>query len=238
MADIIVLPYLSPRVIKIRAPLTTISIQDLTDQIKDWEDEPSNLSYPVLVKTSGKEDLGGGVAVGITAELQNAKVMFEARTESDAIGTYTAGDPSNTILTDDNAVFTYIILPGDTIINMVTGAVATILSIDSATQITHEPLDDGTDNFWSYGDDYKIWNKIECEIIGGNLVAVDADGNSTSPFHPSAFTYVVRTASSSATLSTVNVAANVWDELISASRVSNSFGKKLTDILKLKRTQP
>jgi hypothetical protein len=213
----------------------------LTNAIKDWEDEPSNLSYPTLVSTTGKENLGDSVSVGITAELQNAQVMFEARTESDTAGTYTASDypdQSNRILIDDNANFTYIISSGDTVINMVTGAVATILTIDSPTQITHEPLDDGTTNFWSYGDDYKIWNKIECEISGGNLVAIDANGGNISPFHPSAFTYVVRTASSSATLSTVDIAADVWDELISASRVDNSFGKKLTDILKLKRTQP
>jgi hypothetical protein len=182
--DIIVIPHLSPRIIKIRAPITTISIQDLTDQIKTWEDEPANLSYPNLVLTSGKESLGGGVSVGITAELQNAKVMFEARTESDAEGTYTGPDypdSSNTILIDDNALFTYAINPGDSVINMTTGAVATILSIDSPTQITHEPLDDGDVNYWSYGDEYKIWNKIQCEINGGNLVAVDDNGDDISP---------------------------------------------------------
>jgi len=201
MATLIkVIPHLNPRIIKILAPITTISVQDLTNQIKDWEDESSNLSYPVLISTSGKESLGGGTSVGITAELQNAQIMFEARTESDAEGTITDSSNSNSILTDDNAVFTYIISPGDSVFNMVTGAVATILSIDSATQITHEPLDDGTVNTWTYGDDYKIWNKIQCEINGGNLVAVDTDGNDISPFLPSAFTHVIRTSASSATL--------------------------------------
>ncbi len=159
--DIIVLPHLSPRIVKVLAPLTIISIQDLTDQIKDWEDEPSNLSYPILVSTTGKESLGSGVSVGITAELQNTKIMFEARTESDIEGTYTSGDypdPSNSILIDDNANFSYIISPGDTVMNLTDRSVATILSIDSPTQITHEPLDDGTGNVWNYSDEYKIWN--------------------------------------------------------------------------------
>jgi len=74
---------MNPRVIEVLSPLTEISIQDLTDQIKDWEDEPASLSYPKLVKTFGKQPLGGGVYVGITAELQNAKVSFQARTGTD-----------------------------------------------------------------------------------------------------------------------------------------------------------
>ena len=72
-------PYVSPRVITVMAPLVDISIQDLSDQIKDWEDEPSNLSFARLIKTFGKQALGGGAYVGITAELQNAKIAFEAR---------------------------------------------------------------------------------------------------------------------------------------------------------------
>ncbi len=82
---IIVYPYLSPRIIEIQAPTTEISIQSLTDQIKDWEDEPSNLTYPILVKTFGKQTLGGGVSVGITAELQNAKISFQARAGPDEV---------------------------------------------------------------------------------------------------------------------------------------------------------
>lgn len=75
--------YANPRIITITAPITEISIQDLTDQIKDTEDELANLAFPILVKTFGKQVLGGGVYVGITAELQNAKVAFEARDGTD-----------------------------------------------------------------------------------------------------------------------------------------------------------
>jgi len=76
-------PYVSPRVITVLAPLTEISVQDLSDQIKDWEDEPASLSFPFLIKTFGKQALGGGSYVGITAELQNAKIAFEARDGTD-----------------------------------------------------------------------------------------------------------------------------------------------------------
>ena len=196
-----VITHTSPRLIKIPAPTTTVSIQDLTDAIKDWEDEPANLSYPQLVKTSGKEDLGGGVFVGLTAELQDAQVYFEARTESDSVGTITTSDTIGTTLIDSAATFiTDGINPGDTILNMTDGSAATVLTIDSETQITHFPLDDGTDNDWDFGDSYKIWNKVECEINGGNLVAVDSLGTTISAFLPTAFTHVVRTSASSATL--------------------------------------
>lgn len=125
-----VYPHLNPRVIEILAPLTEVSIQDLTDQIKDWEDEPASLSYPILVKTFGKQTLGGGVAVGITAELQNAKISFTAR--------------------------------------------------------------DGTDTP----------PEVLCTISGGNLVAVDENNAAMSPIYPTAYTQVVISQSSSATIST------------------------------------
>jgi len=40
----------------------------------------------------------------------------------------------------------------------------------------------------------------QCDIIGGNAVARDAFGGEISPVHPTAFTQIVRTSSSSATL--------------------------------------
>lgn len=125
-----VYPYLSPRVIEVLAPLTEISLQDLSNQIKDWEDEPSNLTYPILIKTFGKQALGGGVLVGITAELQNAKISFTAR--------------------------------------------------------------DGTDTP----------PEVLCTVSGGNLVALDANGASMTPIYPTAYTQVVISQSSSATIAT------------------------------------
>ena len=69
----------SPRIITVLAPLTEISVQEISDQIKDIEDEPANLAFPILILTFGKQPLGGGSFVGITAVLQNATIAFEAR---------------------------------------------------------------------------------------------------------------------------------------------------------------
>jgi len=49
------------------------------------------MQYPRLISAAGKEDLGGGVAVGITVTLQNAKVAFESRPGSDYVQCTIAG---------------------------------------------------------------------------------------------------------------------------------------------------
>lgn len=116
---------LSPRIITILAPSTEITIQDLHDTLTDMEDEPANLGFDQIISTSGKEPLGGGVFVGLTATLLNAKIAFEARLGPD-------------------------------------------------------------------------W--VLCTISGGNLVAVDENGDEIDVRQPTAYTSVDRTSSSSATL--------------------------------------
>jgi len=73
-------PVVSPRIITVpEADGDSITIQSLVNQIRNWEDNQANLSYPSLLSASGKEDLGGGALVGITANLLNTKLKFEAR---------------------------------------------------------------------------------------------------------------------------------------------------------------
>ena len=117
-------PIVSPRIITVpEADGTEITIQSLVNQIRDWEDNQANLSYDHLLFASGKDDLGGGVLVGITARLINAKLKFEARA-----------------------------------------------------------------------------SPTTCTVTGGNLVAVDANGNSMYPLEYSDNVMATITASSSATL--------------------------------------
>ena len=115
----------SPRVITVAAPSTEITIQDLVDTCRYYEELLVNIDDPHLINAAGKEFLGGTTYVGITATLQNAVLAFEAR-----------GGPT--------------------------------------------------------------W--ILCTISGGNLVAVDSDGNNIDPRLPTAYTSIDRTASASATL--------------------------------------
>jgi hypothetical protein len=90
----------SPRIITITEPTTNITIQELSDQIKDLEDEPASLQYPILILTYGKQSLGSGVFVGITAVLQNAQIAFEARSGPATIQC-TVSD-GNLVAEDDN----------------------------------------------------------------------------------------------------------------------------------------
>lgn len=120
----------SPRLITVAAPSVTITIQDLYDTCRTIEAVPNNLEDLYIIDGFGKQDLGGGTLVGITAVLRNAKLEFEAR-----------GGPGYT----------------------------------------------------------------QCRVSGGNLVAVDANNNIIDPINPTAFTQVVLTQSSSATLSSQDV---------------------------------
>ncbi len=115
----------SPRIITVLSPSVEITIQDLLDTCREFEDDPQNMVYDALAEAAGKENLGGGVKVGITMKLLNAVLAFEAR-------------------------------PGSTY--------------------------------------------VQCRVSGGNLVAVDEFDADISPIYPTAFTQVLTTASSSATI--------------------------------------
>ena len=130
----------SPRIILVDAPSIEISMQDLLDTLRDAEALPQNMDDDPIVSAAGKENLGGGVYVGLTVTLLNAVLGFEAR-----------GGPT--------------------------------------------------------------WE--QCNISGGNLVAVDSNGQTISPVYPTMYTHVVMTASSSATLQGLDtlcaeVAEAVW----------------------------
>jgi hypothetical protein len=68
------------RIITVEKPQTTLTIQDLHDDIRLYEELNQNLEVAQIVNASGKQSLGGGVTVGITLELiNNWRLAFEAR---------------------------------------------------------------------------------------------------------------------------------------------------------------
>ena len=82
-------PIASPRIITVpEADGVSITIQSLVNQIREWEHEPLNLGYLKLLSASGKEDLGAGALVGITAKLENAKIKFAARGSATTCAVY------------------------------------------------------------------------------------------------------------------------------------------------------
>ena len=189
----------SPRLIRVLSPSTELTIQDLHDTSRDREDEPGAMNYPAIIKSAGKEDLGGSVTVGITSTLQDARVLFEARRVSVSSGTVTT--LGTTSLIDSGADFvTDGVQPGAWVVNLTDGSVCSVVRVVSATELLTDGLGDGTDNTFAVSDSYKVWNVIQCEVSGGNLVAVDGVGAPLDAILPTAGTQVVRTSSASATL--------------------------------------
>jgi len=201
--DVSVNWYTSPRIITVAAPSTEITIQDLVDTCRYLEEQFSNMSYPHLINAAGKEPLGGGVTVGITATLQNAILQFEGRTCLLTSGTATENDAKGITLTaagSPNGDFvTVAAARGDIVYNATTGTMAAILAIDSEDQLTSQPLTGCSTGAWTIGDVYHIFENTVCFIDGGNLVAVDENDAELDPVFSSPYVNVVRTASSSAT---------------------------------------
>ena len=76
----------SLKVITVEKPQRELSIQDLHDEIRLFEEKNQNLEVAQIINASGKQDLGGGVQVGITLELINDwRLAFEERTDQEVI---------------------------------------------------------------------------------------------------------------------------------------------------------
>lgn len=199
----------SPRIIEVQAPSTEITMQDLVDTLRKQEDAFTGLPFEKLTNASGKEDLGGGVLVGITVDLQNAQLSFEPRTDPAQTGTVTTGSGTpvdgplgptyNFVDTSANFIAAGI-QRGSFVINFTDNSIADVMEVVSATELRTRVLSNGTDNQWDIGDVYHVFNVIQCNATGGNLVAVDDNDIRITSVFPTAFVQVVRTASSSATL--------------------------------------
>jgi hypothetical protein len=202
--DITVNQLLSPRILRVAAPSTEVTIQDLHDTCRALEDDFENMPYPSLISSAGKEELGGGVSVGLTSTLQNVRLAFDARKTAVASGAATSTDATGTFLTDTAATFVAAAVePGAWVVNLTDGSVCSVVRVLSETQIETDMLGGGADNQWTATDTYKIWNVAQVEVSGGNLVAVDSAGVPIDAILPTAGTQVVRTSASSATLQEV-----------------------------------
>lgn len=195
----------SPRVAEVKAPSTEIIMQDLVDTLRKKEDTFEGMVFKKLINASGKEDLGGGVSVGITVAMQNLLLAFQGRTTPAQVGTVTsvpaAPVPSVQVFADSSATFIANgVQRGSFVVNFTDQSIADVVSVDSETQLTTKVLVEGIGNTYDVADEYKVWNIIQVNAIGGNLTAVDEFQAAISSILPTAFTQVVLTASSSATL--------------------------------------
>jgi len=203
---------LSPRLIEVETVTgggaDSLSVQDLHDTLKsntlpagEADDSLDSLDDEPLITSAGKEPLGDGKLVGITATLLDAQIAFKSDYTPAETGTATSADANGTSLTDTAAGFlTNGVERGAVIINFDDRSVAEVLKVNSDTHLEHRVLQNGSNNDWLSGDNYQIFNIVQKELNGGNAVGKDAVGDPLSPIFPSAFTQVIRTSSSSATL--------------------------------------
>jgi len=73
------------KLILVTAPTVTITVQDLVNAIREYEDDQENMDLPKIVNAAGKQSLGlSGKYVGITMELlDDWRIQFEERTGPD-----------------------------------------------------------------------------------------------------------------------------------------------------------
>lgn len=79
MATYTFYPTISGTIIEVDLPYTEVTIQELVTTIRDWEDNLANMEWPKIIDAAGKEELGGGVLVGITTTLRDTKLKFADR---------------------------------------------------------------------------------------------------------------------------------------------------------------
>ena len=201
--DITIEWLLSPRIVKVASPSVEITIQDLVDTLRPIEYSFRGMSEPYLISAAGKEDLGGGVKVGITANLQNSQLSFDARTANLEKGFISSEDTTGVTLTDIDSSTDFIasgVGRGDLVYNHTDESKATVLSVTDSDNLVTDGLTGGTDNQWNVSDHYEVYDVEQCNIAGGNLVATDTVGASLDPVFPSFGTQIIRVSSSSATL--------------------------------------
>ena len=191
----------SPRLIWVEEATNEISLQTIVNELRDFEDDPINNTYDQLIAAAGKEALGGGVLVGITATLQNARLAFTPTMTPTSSGTITTLDTTGELLIDSSATFISDgVTIGSQLFNHTDGSTAMVTEVVSETQIECTPLAGGFDNQFQTSDNYDVHPIIQKSISGGNLVAIDDVGAELNPVFPTPFTQVNKTSASSATL--------------------------------------
>ncbi len=198
--DIALAWHRSPRTATIADPSTSINVQDAHDTLGNLEDSEVGNLHPDLITSAGKEDLGGGVEVGITSTLQDAQLMFDARTTPASTASVTTQDTNGETLIDTAGTFVADgVDRGYLIINFTDQSMATVLDVIGEGELNCTALEGGTDNQFDISDDVKLFKVWEVEIAGGNVVAVDDVGDPLTVILPSFGIMAVRTSASSAT---------------------------------------
>ena len=102
----------------------SITIQQLINAIRDWEDELTNFETSKIADASGKDDLGSGILVGITLKLLNWKLKFEAKVSPTTC--YVGG--GNLVAVDGDGVSMFAIAPSTNVTVQLTQSTSAVIA--------------------------------------------------------------------------------------------------------------
>ena len=190
---------LDPRLAELDAGVDEISVIDSHDTLTGIEDDTEGSQFPGLVASAGGENLGGGLSVGLTSTLQNVQYA-PARTASRSSGSATSTDTTGKTLVDSGADFVSDgVTRGDWIINFTDQSVTEVLEVTNLTTLQIRVPSDGSNNFFTSSDVYKVWEVSEFELAGGNFVAVDEFAADIKPLFTTFGRFITKSAASTAT---------------------------------------
>lgn len=237
----------SPRITIVPDTSDEILLQDYVDTVRPFESSFRAMSQPYLMEAAGKNDIGGGKLVSITAEEQDMKLEFAPILTPAETGTVTTGSgaPNNGEITfiDTAALFeTANVQRGSMVINFTDQSIADVVVVNSEISLTTKVLVNGIGNTYDSSDVYHVFNVRQVNTSGGNLTAVDDVDVTTTAISPTAFTQVIQAASTDGVIQNISgietqidtieaqttasaIGVAVWDALISAHSVTGSFGE-------------
>jgi len=182
---------LSPRIITVDAPDTEITVQEVVDLLRDWEDTSLQGDDDQIVRAVGKSALEGGVFTGITATLLNAQLQFAPRAVAISTGNVvsTASADGRLVICSGSTFVTDGVSRGDTVVNTSdANSHATIVAVEEE-QLTVLPPLGGIEDDYDVSDVIVVFKDELCTVSGGNLVAVDENDTPIDAIFPSFGTY-------------------------------------------------
>jgi hypothetical protein len=232
--DVFVRWELSPRMMVIEAPSLEMNQQDLVDTIRKQEDSWRGMSEPHILNASGKDDLGGGIFVGITNLLQNTQMVFESQSVHVSVGTITtaSGTPvqKSVRLIDSGATFiTDGVLRGYTVLNRTDHSLGDVIDVVSETELVVTTPQAGALNTFEIGDEYEVDSVVRAKVVSGNLVAVDTGGSPIEPLVATSFNLVtVEKATSAALVSADTVLLERIEKIIRNKMITDPVAGTIT----------
>jgi hypothetical protein len=112
------------RIITVLAPDTEVTVQELINAIRDWEDD--HLEWDKVAEASGKETIAPGLYTAITVKLLNWRLKFEDRAEPTAC--LVRG--GNLLAVDAQGNYMYPIAPASNVTVTITQSTAAALLVE------------------------------------------------------------------------------------------------------------